>query len=233
MLAMLNTAKTSIITALIAVLLLAGAYFAMEPSILAAQASDSGTFTIQQTIGDAISITVPSSVAMVGTIDGVAGGNATGTAEIVVSTNDPDGYSMTISFENATSSMRGNTTGSVALRDYNPVDLNRNTPDYEFSVATTAAQFAYTVNASSSGDVVQLFRDNDTSCNQGAGSPDINKCWFRPSDANVELINRTSAASDGATSTIKFKVVVPNAPSPALQADIYTATATLTATNNI
>lgn len=225
-----NTAKVSLAFALAIVTILAGTYFAMEPSILSAQATETNTFTIKQTIGDAIAFSTPEAgVTMVGSIDGVAGGQATGTAMVVVTTNDPDGYNMTISFTNATSAMRGDTTGSIALRDYGPSDPN--VPDFDFT-ASGSAQFAYSVNASNTSDVVQLFRDNDVSCDEGAGTPDDNKCWMRPSDGSLEIINRSTAADAGATTTIKFVVHVPNAPVPALPADIYTATATLTATNN-
>lgn len=226
-----HVTKVSLAITLAVVTLLAGSYFAMEPSILSAQASETNTFTIKQTVGDAIAFEVPETgVVMVGTIDGVAGGQATGTATVVVTTNDPDGYNMSISFTNATSSMRGDNTGSQAIRDYDPTDAN--VPDYNFS-ASTSALFAYTVYGSTTADVSNLFKDNDVSCNEGAGSLDTDKCWMRPSDGSLQIVNRTTAADRGATTTLKFVVHVPNAPSPAVQADVYTATATLTATNNI
>jgi hypothetical protein len=95
-----------------------------------------------------------------------------------------------------------------------------------------AAEFGYTVEASTTADLDQSFKDDGSACNTGS-SDASNKCWYNPTSTAETIVNRTSgAAALGATTTIKFKVAVPSAPSPSLSAAVYYATATLTATNN-
>jgi hypothetical protein len=51
------------------------------------------------------------------------------------------------------------------------------------------------------------------------------------STSNYRIINRSTPAGEGATTSMTFRVQVPSSPSPALDEDFYTATATLTAVN--
>lgn len=198
------------------------AFGILEPTVSRAVTDE---FTIRQQITDEISFLVPAAnVTMVGSIAGITGGNATGTTFAVVQTNSPTGYTMNISFLN-NPAMLGETTGSTAIRDYGTSTAAEPTFVYN---ASTSAQFAYTVSASTTSDVDQSFRDNGSVCNTGSGDV-ANACWKGPSTSNFQIINRTTSANSGATTSIQFRVSVPNNPSPALEEDFYTATATLTA----
>lgn len=226
-----NSFGTSLVAAVVATALVLGAYFAFEPVVSRSQSSQ--TFEVSQTILDEISLVIQGDVTMNGSISGLTGGYATGSMYAVVTTNDEDGYSMTIRFPYATTSgMQANASTSVI----NNYSLNATSaPDYAWVDNATgqAAEFGYTINASTSVDVAQRFRDNGTICDTGTNSTGINNCWMHASTAAITIINRTSgSAPNGATSTLKFKVAVPNSPSPTLAADTYVATATLTATNN-
>lgn len=200
----------------------------LEPTLGRAAATANDTFLITQSITDEISFLVPAAdVTMVGPIQGVTGGYATGTTYAVVRSNSNSGYTMDISFSNAPA-MRGNTTFSTGIRDY-ATSSSMMQPSFTF-VASSAAQFGYTVAASTTSDLDPSFLNNGSTCNAGAGYT-ANRCWMTPSTTAYRIINRSTSAPSGATTTLTFHINVPSNPSPALDEDFYTATATLTATN--
>ncbi len=200
----------------------------LEPTIGRAAASANDTFTIRQQITDEISFLVTAAdVTMVGPIQGVTGGTATGTTFAVVRSNSNSGYTMDISFSNSPA-MRGETTLSSAIRNF-ASSSNMIEPNYTFT-ASTAAMFGYTVAASTTSDLDPSFLNDGSVCNAGAGFT-ANTCWMTPSTTNFRVINRPTSAPSGATTSFTFRVTVPSNPSPAVDEDFYQATATLTATN--
>ena len=225
--------QNACISALMIVGLLATAYVILEPTVSRGQAA-SDTFEVTQTITGEISfLVIAADVTMVGGINGLTGGYATGTTYAVIQTNDPDGYTMTIRFPFATTTgMDGDTTATF-INNYTPATPG--TADFAWvdNASGGASEFGYSVSASTTADVAQAFKDNGAVCGGGGTLDDIDKCWLNGSTTAQTIISRTSgAAATGATTTIRFKVSVPNNPSPSLDADTYTATATLTATNN-
>jgi hypothetical protein len=216
-------AQASVAATLIVTLLSVG-FFVLEPSI--GRADESVDFRIRQTITDETAFYVnPSNVTMNGSISGVTGGTATGTTQFVVLSNNASGYSVTIDFmDNAgLYAMLGDEDGGDEIRDY---AAGSGTPTLHMT-ASTAAQFAYSIHSSSTGDTALAFRNNGTNCGAGGGST-YGRCWKMPSNgAPVEVIDRTSAATAGATSTLVFKVRVPSGAVPTPTAQTYTATATL------
>ena len=196
-------------------------FMVLEPTVSRAQTN---TFTVKQTITAEISFLATSSaVTMVGNLAGITGGNATATTQVVVQTNSAGGYNMTLSFS-GTPAMRGDATGNTGIVNYGTTTV----PTFNF-FASSSAVFAYRVSASNTPDVAQAFLNNGTACNTGSAST-ANTCWMGPSTTAMTIINRTVAATTSATTTLQFRVNVPSNPSPALQSDTYTATATLTAT---
>lgn len=212
--------QSAIAISMIAVLL----FVVLEP-VVSRSASATDTFRITQQITEEISFLVAAAdVTMAGAIGGVTGGNATGTTFAVVRTNSNGGYVMDIHFDN-NPAMRGSSTGSTAIKDYGTTTE----PSFNF-VASTSAQFGYTVSASTTADLDPSFKDNGIgTCNSG-GTDTVGRCWKGPTTADFRVINRSTAASTGATTTFMFVVNVPNNPSPAVDEDYYIATATLTAT---
>ena len=224
----LNSAQQAFMaTALITALVFAS-FFVIEPKV--GQAVDD-TFTIKQTITGEISFMASTSdVTMSGAINGVTGGTANGTTTAVVTTNNSTGYNMTISFEDNTgdSAMIGDVSDSDAIHDYT---ASSSEPTYGFYTASTSAVFGYTVSSSVAADADDSFKDNGSgTC--GSGSNKYQVCWMEPTAAAFTIVDRANAATAGATTTLNFRVYVPNSPSPALVTDTYTATATLTAVTN-
>ncbi len=216
--------------AVLAVVVATSSFFFLEPQV--GRAVTSGPFTIKQTITDEISFLVDAAnVDATGTIAGITGGTANGTTTAVVRTNNSAGYTMSIAFYNngTDNAMLGDVSASQSIRDY---PATSSEPTYNFSTASTSAVFAYTVGASNSTDLDDSFLDDGSSvCNEVAGTYTAGKCWMEPKTTGFQIINRNSAATSGATTTISFRIHVPNNPTPALVTDTYTATATLTALN--
>lgn len=212
------------VAATLIVSLLTIGFLSIEPQI--GHANESADFTIRQTITDETSFLVnPASTTMSGTaISGVTGGTATGTSQFVVLSNNASGYSVTIDFfDNAGDyAMLGNEDGGEEIRDY---ALGAGTPTLHMT-ASTAAQFAYTVQSTSTSDTVVAFRNNGTNCGAGSQTAAV-RCWKSPSTSPVEIVNRSTSATAGATSTLVFKVHVPAGATPTPTAQVYTATATL------
>lgn len=224
-----HSATYATLVAFLIVAFMAVSFFALEPSIGHSQISEE--FTVSQTITDEVSFVVaPTDVTMVGSIAGLTGGHATGTTKAVVTTNDPQGYNMTLSFS-TTTAMHKNGAPANVINNYTPATVN--VPDYNWITngAGGAAEFGYSVMASTSSEINQSFKNNGSSCNQSGGSQTLNKCWLN-SSTTPKVIISTSAPVAYSTTTIKFKVAVPPNPSPVVPSGVYVATGTLTIAGN-
>jgi hypothetical protein len=226
------------LSSFLAVALLCATFFIAEPTIGGATVT-SGPFSVRQQISEEISFMVgAANVTMVGALSAITGGFATGTTQVVVRTTAAGGYQMSIAFSDANldaivMEREGGGTNVGSIRDYPSVGGE---PTFNFSTASSAAMFAYTVNASSSNiaDIDHSFYDNGTNCN-ATTTPvfNLHRCWMEPTTTSFRLVNRTvGSAPAGATTTVIFRVFIPANPSPPVDAGFYTATATLTAVNN-
>jgi len=199
-----------------------------EPQLTHSQtlADTSDEFTIRQTITDESSFSFqPTDVVMAGSINGITGGQATGTTEFAVQTNNSAGYRVDIGFfDNAgDQAMLGDTNADDAILNY--LGDVGGEPSFGYT-ANAAAQFAYTVESVVGTDTDQSFLNDGTNCNAGGGS--AVPCWKAPDEVtDFTIVQRGAPALTGATSTIIFNVTVPNAAVPIPEADTYTATATL------
>lgn len=206
-------------------LMLMVSYLAFEP--LLGQAIED-EFTVTQEITGEIAFSTPANdVTMSPALASVTGGTSTGVSQVVVTTNSATGYTMEIRFATGTNDAAVMEDGSGNVIPNYPAT---STPEHDFSAPANSAAFGYAVKASSTTDVVQLFRDNGAGvCNSGTDNTDF-VCFLAPTTTDRQIINRNTAPpSSGATTSIQFQVVVSPNPSPLIPTGFYTATATLTA----
>jgi len=206
------------------------AFFVAEPAISHGQDATSNDFYIRQTITDENSFKVVADVNMDGSINGVTGGQATGTTQFVVLSNNSAGYTVDIDFQYTTNNvaMVGDESGDESIRDYDG-DVGGQ-PSFNFVASSSAGLFAYTVTSSSSLDTAQSFLSLGSTCNidSGSGGSSVDdRCWKAPASGGFTVVDAGDAATTGATSTLKFVVNVPNGANPTPLAETYTATATL------
>jgi hypothetical protein len=213
-------------TALAVTVMLTITFMLFEPAVTRGAIPATSTFTIRQEITDEISFLTPATnVTMNGALAGLTGGSATGSTFAVVRTNSVGGYTMTIAFS-GTPAMRGETTGGTGIVNYGTTSE----PTFLLA-ASSSAVFAYSVTGSTTADIDQSFRHNGSSlCNQPGGQSSTTNCWMGASTTGFQIVNRSTQAGQGATTTLTFRVVVPSNPVPTVDEDFYTATATLTAT---
>lgn len=228
---LLHSAKSAFVAATLIVALGVGTYFAFEPTLSRGQ-SNPHDFTVSQTITNEVSFLVEAGdVTMVSSIAGLTGGYATGTTRTSVNTNNATGYRMTLHFATTSSGHSMQASSTAYINDYSPASAG--VPDFDWidNLAGQAAEFGYTVSASTSNEVDQSFLSSGSLCNQAAGSDTVDNCWLNPTTSPETIIN-SSAPNTSSTTTIKFKVAVPSNPSPALPSATYVATGTLTAFTN-
>ena len=209
-------------------LLLILAFLTFEPAMSLGATTDQRQFTVSQTISKEVSITSsPSNVTMSPSLGGLSGGTANGETQFAVLTNSLTGYTLTIQASSTTGAMQGTASTTNFIPGY-----ATSTPDYNMTVAVNKAAFAYTIQASSSADVTQMFRENGSVCNTGSSHTNNYHCWIQATSTAVTIINRSLPTATAATSTLAFRVIINSNPSPIIPNDSYIATTTITATVN-
>jgi len=182
-------------------------------------------------VGTEIAFATPASdVTLAPSINALSGGTANGGTQVVVKTNDLLGYSMTLAASSSVG-MIGVASSSNSIPAYIPATAGL--PDYSFTVPANRAYFGYTVEASTTADLTSSFKDSAGSCGAALGSDTADQCWINASASDFPIVNRNSATpASGATTTLKFRVVINPNPAPLIPNDSYVATTTLTATAN-
>ena len=205
------------------IMIISALFLAVEPQITQGQSSE---FSVSQVITSENAFAVePTDISMTGSIAGLTGGQATGTTDFAVQSNNSSGYYVEIAFENNGTDqvMLGEVSASEAIRNYGG-DAAGPQPSRGY-VSSSSAQFAYTVTSDFSSDTAQSFFHDGATCN--AGVSQAVTCWKSPDTSAFEIVRRTGPALTRATSTIMFNVTVPSGATPIVQSDTYTATATL------
>lgn len=203
----------------------------IEPAISSGATTAQNTFTIAQVINSELAFSVPASnVLLSPDLGGITGGTADGWTQFIVTAGSSSGYSVVLAASSSLG-MIGNASSTNYIPAYAFPGIT--TPQFDFTVPANKAYFGYTVEASTTSDLSQAFKDDGASlC--GTGSADtLNKCWLNASTTAVIIVSRaTPTPASGATTTLKFRVTINSNPSPIIPDDTYVATTTLTATTN-
>lgn len=224
----------AVAASVVIVMLAFASFIVAEPQISHSQTlTDTANFTITQTItGESTFLVEPTNVSMVGDINGLTGGNATGSTQFVVQSNNASGYYVNIAFDYTHGGQYAliGDSGSEDIFDYG---FGNAEPDFGFAPEPNAS-FAYTVEASTTPSLIDdSFEHNNTdTCGGGGGNTTPGLCWMTPSSTQFRIIDSAVAAPVGATSSLTFRVNVPSGASPAPAAETYTATATLSLYTN-
>ena len=204
-------------------------FILLEPAISLGASATAG-FTVSQNVTIELAIVAaPTNVVLAPTLGGLTGGVSNGSTQFVVKTNDHAGYQVSL-MASSSLGMIGNASSSNYIPAYSPSVAG--VPDYTYASTSGKANFGYTVEASTTSDVSQAFRENGTTCNTGTIHTNPNVCWIGATSTQFMIVNRNiPTPPNGATTTIKFRVAIVGTPNPVLPDDIYTATMTLTMTS--
>ena len=221
---------TIVLAALLAVTSAFFGFALYEPVTLTAQ--EAVDITVTQTITGETSFTSdPTNVVMDTAIASITGGTSNGTSTFTVQSNSGSGYNVTMVFSDDPAMQQD--TGAGTIPDY--LEDTAGVPDYGFDAETSggSSQFGFSVLGASAGIVATNFQDDNSSSCGGGGTNQYAQCWSAASTTAVTIIDSASATTGGGdTSSVLFRVHVPANPSPAVPADDYTATATLTVSEN-
>lgn len=147
-------------------------------------------------VSPSISITYPASVTLLPAIKSTTGGQGNGSASIVVITDNPGGYSLSI--KASTDPALQGSVGSFS--NYN--SATPGVPDFDWSIVPTDSRFGFTPEGA---HIDQKYKDDGTVC--GVGSVDsLDKCWDSITITN-KLIARSSSSNQptGTATTIKLR----------------------------
>lgn len=183
--------------------------------------SDSATYSLragyQQMQEVFISLSAPGDVILTPSIGGLTGGVASGSASVLVTTDSPSGYALTIEAENEPAMQKGFDT----IADYVPVATPNADPS--FVIDATDVHFGYSIGGS---DMSQHFKNNSSLCSVGTNTT-AQFCWEGLSTTTRMIASGAANQPSGASTTLYFRVGLGS--NVAVPPGEYVATTTLTA----
>ena len=171
----------------------------------------------QQTLVNYLAMTGPQNVVMSPTLGGVTGGTANGSTTVIVTTDDPAGYQLTIT----ASTSPAMKSGANSIADYVPGGA---APDFTFGIAPNTGTFGFSPEGT---DIAQRYKDNGSACNTGSTDTSL-ACWDGLSTTARVIASKTSGNHpNGTQTTIRFRTGLGT--NSGIPNGDYYATTTLTA----
>jgi hypothetical protein len=199
------------------------ANFSLESTAgeIATGPSDSASFSLragyQQMQAVFLSLTAAPEVVMSPDLGGLSGGTANGSTSVLVLTDSPSGYELTLRAELAPALQKG----SDVIADYVPIATPN--PDLTFNTGPNDVHFGFSPFGS---DVVSRYRNDTGLCSSGSLSTALT-CWDGLSTTAVPIASGSSNQPSGATTTLYFRVGIGGG--VGVLPGTYVATTTLTA----
>jgi len=213
-----------IISLAFATTLLTFTTFSFFESEIANAASANDSVGISFTVSSAISISEPGDIDL-GTLNGLLGGTATGSATWNVKTSNDTGYNIGVK----ASTDPALKTASFSFANYTPTGTTT-TPDYDWEIGVAISEFGFApYNATSQ---VSKFKNNGSSCNITGGSVTAWKCWFPFATSDTQIANRATMTSISGEDNVVYVEAEIDAANGNQEDGSYTATITATATEN-
>jgi len=172
-----------------------------------------------------VSLSCPANEVNIGTISGISGGAADGTATCTVRTNDLSGYTLKIAASNTPAMVHDDGLTQYFFGDY---DDGSDTPDYAWANTAATSTFGF---AATSSDVVTAFKNDGAACNTGANISNIH--CFRGFKGTTQIdvsSSNTKTTYNGTDTIFRFKAEVGATVGQAT--GFYHATTTITAHAN-
>lgn len=164
-----------------------------------------------------LSLSAADDVILSPSLGGIVGGVSNGSTSVVVLTDSPSGYSLTIEAENSPAMQ----SGVESIADYAPVASPD--PDFTFVTNSDEAHFGF---SPSGEDIVSRFLDDEVACGSGTNDTPL-ACWEGLSTTPQMIAEGGANQPAGATTSIDFRVGIGG--DAGVTAGIYIATTTLTA----
>ncbi len=230
---LIRSSYDSLLAAVLILSIIFAIYLVSEPIVGQAVTDE---FTVTQTVSSAIAFAATASdVTMSGTLNGLTGGTTLGETSVRVTSNNVSGYNMTIKFSSTTAMKRNGSNDTIANYVYSS-DMSSYPTGYDTSLPN--AQFGFTINASNTSEVSSVFTHTGGNCGTSNNTTfTVDNCWRGASStdenaATTLIYSGAPTPASGSTSTVKFRITIPNGPTPAVPSGTYVATATLTALDN-
>lgn len=177
----------------------------------------------QQTGGERyLSLSAPIQVVMIPIIFGVSGGASSVVSTVHAITNNPDGYTLMV--RASTSPALQSTSTGASFANYTPAVSS--TPDFNWNVSAFDSEFGFTADGP---DIVELYRDNGSACNQTVDSGTAKTCWNALTNLNTNVC-RSHSANDsfgGSSTILEFRAEsgIHNIQPPGMYQSVVTLTA--------
>lgn len=169
-----------------------------------------------------LSLSVNSNLTLSPTINLALGGSALASGSFLVTTNNSAGYTLQLKAQASPALF----SSSASFDDYSPSAG----ADYDWSLNNDESKFGFSPEGS---DLVDLYKDDGSSCNVVAGSDTANKCWNGFS-TSYQTIAQTAGPNSpaGSATVLKLRAEAGSANTLVNYPGSYSATIVVTAFTN-